>query len=128
MIRVFGHFAQWFSIDEKKQRLRCAGHIINLVVKALLFGKGISKFLRELGAVRDADTFKLWRTKGPIGKLHNIVKYINRSDQRRQEFLKDQAAVTPADDEIFEYELVRRRRYPVEFNILYDSKIGRASC
>lgn len=98
--------AQWLDINEKKQRLRCAGHIINLVVKAMLFGKGIGKFLRELGAVKDADTFKLWRTRGPIGKLHNIVKYINRSDQRRQEFLKEQATVTLPNDEIFEYELV----------------------
>ena len=29
-----------------------------------------------------------WRQKGPIGKLHNIVKFIRRSSQRREEFLR----------------------------------------
>jgi hypothetical protein len=28
------------SVDRKQSRLRCFGHIINLVVKALLFGAG----------------------------------------------------------------------------------------
>ena len=29
-----------------------------------------------------------WRRKGPLGKLHNIVVYIQRSPQRRSAFQK----------------------------------------
>lgn len=71
----------------KEQRLRCAGHIINLVVKAILYGDGISEFNRKIIGCSDSDAFTLWRKFGAIGKVHNTVKYIMRSDQRRQYFL-----------------------------------------
>ena len=75
------------GVDSTK-RLFCAGHIINLVVKAILFGEGISRFERDLIGASDQETFELWRKFGVIGKVHNIVKYIMRSDQRRQELEK----------------------------------------
>jgi len=70
------------------KRLFYAGHIINLVVKAILFREGISRFKRDLIGASDQETFELWRKFGVIGKVHNIVKYIMRSDQRRQELEK----------------------------------------
>jgi hypothetical protein len=36
-------------------RLRCAGHIINLVVKATLYGDGMSKWEEELAAAAPRD-------------------------------------------------------------------------
>ncbi len=54
------------TIDPKKQRLRCAGHIINLVVEAILFGEGVSKFERALAGAGDDEQFDLWRKRGPI--------------------------------------------------------------
>jgi hypothetical protein len=74
----------------KSRRLRCMGHMLNLICKALLLGDSISKFEKNLIHANDEETFKLWREKGAIGKAHNIVKYIMRSDIRRQELNKIQ--------------------------------------
>ena len=41
-------------IDPDRDHLHCAGHIINLVVKAILFGKGVSKLQRQLVGASDA--------------------------------------------------------------------------
>ncbi|KAM0710102.1 hypothetical protein Q7P35_002464 [Cladosporium inversicolor] len=67
-------------------RLRCLGHIINLVVKAILFGTTSNTFQKDLQGASDDDTFALWRKQGAIGYLHNLVTYITRSDRRLREF------------------------------------------
>jgi hypothetical protein len=95
------------SIDEKEHRLRCAGHIFNLVTKAILYGKGVSKWQKRLLGASDEDTFRLWREKGCIGKVHNFVKYVGRSEIRRQEFAALQLAQSAAKGEkIFAYKLI----------------------
>lgn len=75
-----------FDIDVGNSRLRCLGHIINLVVKALLIGKGVSKLERKLAGASYDEAFKIWNSKGPIGKLHNICVYINFSSKRQEMF------------------------------------------
>lgn len=72
------------GVDCKQSRLRCFGHIINIVVKALLFGTGSASLQQQLGEAGDDEAFKVWREQGAIGKLHNIVFYITRSDRRRR--------------------------------------------
>lgn len=72
---------------QPNQRLRCVGHIINLVVKAILFGEGITEFTEGIIGCSDGEAFSLWRKFGAVGKVNNTVKYIMRSDQRRQFFL-----------------------------------------
>jgi len=37
-----------YSLKKDEVRLRCQGHIHNLVVKALLYGEGLAKFQKEL--------------------------------------------------------------------------------
>jgi hypothetical protein len=76
------------SLDVRQQRLRYLGYIINLIVSSLLFGTGAgSKSLqKQLGEVAYEDAFEIWREQGLIGKLHNIVYYITRSDKRRRAF------------------------------------------
>ena len=71
-------------IQPSRDRLRCAGHVLNLIVKALLFGKGVSKFQRVLRGAADVQAFEAWSKKGPIGRLHNIATWVNRNDARRQ--------------------------------------------
>ena len=66
----------------------CLGHIINLIIQAILFGKGLSCFQKDLAGAGDNEVFKIWRACGVIGKVHNIVKYIMRSDQCRQQLVK----------------------------------------
>src|SRR5947199_8306000 len=75
------HLGNHFGISER--RLRCFGHIINLVVKALLFEKDAEAFEREtIHAAQIEDDLKelrAWRKRGPVGKIHNIVTHIRRT-------------------------------------------------
>ena len=85
----------------KRSRLRCSGHILNLIVKSILYGQGISSFAREIVGCSDKETFELWRRFGAIGKVHNTIKWIMRSDSRRQLFISYQKTDLTNDDELF---------------------------
>jgi hypothetical protein len=80
--------ARILGIDVKESRLRCFGYVVNLVVKALLYGSKLSTLQQELGAAAGDDeaAFKIWREQGSIGRLHNLVTYISRSNSRRRAF------------------------------------------
>jgi hypothetical protein len=67
-------------------RLRCAGHIINLVVKATIYGKGVSRWEEELANAPLKQQFKLYRKLGVVGKLHNFVNAVCASHKRRELF------------------------------------------
>jgi hypothetical protein len=67
-------------------RIRCAGHIINLIVKATIYGKGVSKFEEALAAATPIDQFKLHSQFGVVGKLHNFVNAVCASHKRRKIF------------------------------------------
>lgn len=83
------------SMDLTAMRLRCFGHIVNLVVKVLLFGTNLSAFEKDLDRASDNEAFDLWRQQGSIGHLHNIVTYISRSNQRIRAFKAVQRAISP---------------------------------
>ena len=76
----------------EQRRLRCMGHIINLAAQAFLLGEAPPQvFEAELVIAQqskdvEAKERELWQKKGPLGKLHNIVKFIRRTPQRRQAF------------------------------------------
>ena len=78
------------KIKRQQRRLRCLGHIINLCAQALILGKDADKSLRKLEAAHIGSDWekigKIWRKHGSIGKLHNIIRYIRMTPQRRQEF------------------------------------------
>ncbi|KAG6996788.1 putative AC transposase [Fusarium oxysporum f. sp. conglutinans] len=76
--------------DIKARRMRCYGHVLNLVARAFLFGKDAESFELEsdingMRGLQEQD-LRHWRSKGPIGKLHNIVKFIRSSPQRSEYF------------------------------------------
>jgi hypothetical protein len=73
-------------VSHSKKRFQCFGHIINSVVKALLFGIRSSAFQKDLQEASDLESFKIWRQQGSIGHLHNIVTYIACSEQRVRDF------------------------------------------
>lgn len=77
------------SYDPKVHRLRCQGHIINLAAKAFLFVTGSEKLERGESDLHNVTLkhIETWRRKGPLGKLHNFVVFIQRSVQRTQKFL-----------------------------------------
>jgi hypothetical protein len=58
--------------------------IINLVVKALLFGEGVSAWEKELMESSEEQRAALRSLKGVIGKLHNFVIYIRKFLNRQQ--------------------------------------------
>jgi hypothetical protein len=89
----------WGKSEVHTRRLRCFGHIINLVAQAFLFGAESEVFVYTLDQLEkqiDEGTIKtkLWKLCGPIGKLHYTVVYIRKTPQRRQEF---QAGGTDCD-------------------------------
>jgi len=78
-----------FGFDWRQRRLRCMGHIINLIARQILFGQDPDAFEAEASIAKDVKReLLLWRRHGPVGKLHNIVIWISRSPQRVQRFLK----------------------------------------
>jgi len=73
-----------FGFKPKERRLRCAGHIINLIARHLLFG-----FDKKLFEFEDAilanmrDELKRWRRTGPVGRAHNLIVWTYSSPSRR---------------------------------------------
>jgi hypothetical protein len=100
------------SVDVRESRLRCFGHIVNLVVKAILYGD--SQLQKELDDCGDREAFRVWREQGAIGKLHNIVTYIGGSDKRRKGFEQSQKV----DASGLSLQLVKDLR--VRWNSTYD--------
>jgi hypothetical protein len=67
-------------------RIHCVGHIINLVVKATIYGKRVSKFEERFAAATPLDQFKLFSKLGAVSKLHNFVNAVCASHKRREAF------------------------------------------
>jgi len=96
--------AEQFGFIADERRLRCMGHVVNLVAKQLLFGDEPELFELEASVVAACELRKaiqLWRNHGPIGKLHNVVTWIYRSPQRRQLFLTVQQSLLEESAIIF---------------------------
>jgi hAT family C-terminal dimerisation region len=106
------------NIDDtvEHRRLRCLGHVINLAAKSFLFGANSDVFEKEIDMAQLEDEQverDIWRKRGPVGKLHNVVKYIRNTPQRREDFediargelqrQKDRIAVTALPDEEAEF-------------------------
>jgi DNA-binding helix-hairpin-helix protein with protein kinase domain len=63
--------AEDLAFDASKRHVLCIGHVINL----------------EHAVTAEAVELAAWRRKGPIGKLHNIIRYILHSSERQDAFL-----------------------------------------
>jgi hypothetical protein len=83
---ILKELATQFDINVSYSCLRCLSYIINLVIKALLFGKGVSKLKRKLAGALYNKTFKIWNGIGLIGKFYNICVYINHNLTRMTAF------------------------------------------
>jgi hypothetical protein len=74
-----------FGFDPQERRLRCAGHVINLIARHLLFGFDKNLFeLEESLPVNLKEELKRWRRSGPVGKAHNLIVWTYASPQRRK--------------------------------------------
>jgi hypothetical protein len=89
-IKTLARTWSWKDSDVPRRRLRCIGHIINLVAQAFVLGEKQTEFEEVLHAEQNdlelEGRQKLWNICGPIGKLHYIVVYILRTPQRRAAF------------------------------------------
>jgi hypothetical protein len=72
------------------RRLRCLGHIINLVANAFLFGSDAKAFENDDWDDLEA-AYELWQANGPVALVKYIVVFIRASDQRRAAFDRLQA-------------------------------------
>jgi hypothetical protein len=118
-LKVLSTYLPSMQLDPVKQRLRCAGHIYNLVCKAILYGvdsdcladasqasqapptmTSVSAFEATINGGSD-DEAKLiaWRKKGPVGKLHNTVIHIKENPARRLRFESKQRELVTPDEE-----------------------------
>jgi hypothetical protein len=73
-IEELGRKLQWR--DPASRRIRCFGHILHLVARAMLFVND-GNALEDL----DPDDFDEWTKAGPVGKLHNLVVWVSRSNK-----------------------------------------------
>lgn len=83
------------SIDADHRYVLCMGHVINLVAHQVLFGTDVEAFEHELEVNITTEAVELasWRKKGPIGRLHNLIRYITHSSKRQDAFLALQTAI-----------------------------------
>ena len=76
--------------QRRARRLRCLGHVINLSIKAFLYGKEYDAFKKDIESTKEKSDLlkelKIWRERGPVRRLHNIIIFICRSPQRRDRF------------------------------------------
>jgi hypothetical protein len=70
-----------------EHRIRCAGHNISLIVKATIYGAGVSKFEQQLAQAAPIEQFKLYQQHGVVSKLHNFVRAVCASHKRRELFV-----------------------------------------
>lgn len=88
---ILKELCPWMTSQQRRhRRLRCLGHIINLCRQAFLMGRNCEKQLAKLeGHYLRGDYAKveeLWKKHGCLGRLHNLVRYIRLTPQRREEF------------------------------------------
>ena len=98
----------------KHRRIRCHGHVINLVVQAFLFMDSkeaveeVCKEIEELDqASYDMEMIEAWkknkslgwRQMGPLGKVHNIAIHIRANDYRYNQFKKRAGRVLALDND-----------------------------
>ena len=74
----------------KHFRLRCYGHILNLAAKAFFYGMDDDANNKELvssiGKVDQKRALGALQGRSPVKKLHNLVRFVRVSSQRRELF------------------------------------------
>jgi len=108
----FRHHRLSRTITSKEARLRCSRHIINLVVRSLFFGTSVEAL--QLDSVE----FETWRRIGPIGRLHNTIRRVRGSPQRRKRFLGFQSNDSDSDLEPLMARQNNDTRWDSTFNMI----------
>ncbi|KAG7410168.1 putative AC transposase [Fusarium oxysporum f. sp. raphani] len=88
---ILKELCPWMDSKQRRhRRLRCLGHIVNLCCQAFLMGRNCEKYLAKLEKHYQRGDYakveELWKRFGCLGRLHNLVRYIRLTPQRREEF------------------------------------------
>jgi hypothetical protein len=88
---ILKELCPWMTPKQRRhRRLRCLGHIINLCCQAFLMGRDCERYLAKLEKHYQRGDYakveELWKRFGCLGRLHNLVRYIRVTPQRREEF------------------------------------------
>ncbi|RKK51753.1 hypothetical protein BFJ69_g17925 [Fusarium oxysporum] len=88
---ILKELCPWMDSKQRRhRRLRCLGHIVNLCCQAFLMGRNCEKYLAMLEKHYQRGDYakveELWKRFGCLGRLHNLVRYIRLTPQRREEF------------------------------------------
>ncbi len=79
------------DLDLGEQRLRCMGHIINLIAKAFIFGNKSETFEADIAIAENTNDLeaeiRLQGKQNAIGKLHNLIRFIRASLQMEAMFM-----------------------------------------
>ncbi len=78
--------AKEMGFDPILKRLRCMGHIINLIAESYIFGQDASSWEDNFKKAGPGERRKLWRQRGELGKLHNLVMHVIASGKRTHIF------------------------------------------
>jgi hypothetical protein len=113
---ALGNFLEEKGItwQPKRRRIRCHGHVINLIVQAFLFMdsktavEAACKLIEELDeASYDVDMIQAWKKRqdlgwremGALGKVHNTALHIRADNFRYNQFKKRAGQVLPLDND-----------------------------
>ena len=106
--RIESHWGQELDLawDANHWRIRCIGHIINLVVQAFLFANiiGIEELesydeMDRNGELGDKEAKRVkFRLLGPLGQAHNIVVHTRGSAGHTEAFRKLAKRMIPIDN------------------------------
>ena len=76
--------------DRSKRWIRCLPHTLNLAAQVFLLGDDPESFAAGVGLAEFRNDLEelqeLWRSRGFIGKLTNIIRHVRRSPKQREEF------------------------------------------
>jgi hypothetical protein len=75
--------------DHVSRRIRCFGHILNLVVKAFLWGENpmvLEVADDDTNPEEQLEALRAWRKNGPLGRLYNCIRHVLKTPQRREQF------------------------------------------
>ena len=113
------------NLDLEEWRLRCMGNIINLIARALIFGNESETFEADIAIAENINdleaAMRLWRKQVAIGKLHNLIRFIQASSQRKAMFI-DIAESFPSEVDkldISKYHLTIIHDNPTRWNSTY---------
>ena len=83
---ILVELAKTIGFDPKAKRLRYMGHVLNLIAEAYLYGQDASDFEKQFKEQGLSGRRKMWRDRGELGKLHNLVAHVMASGKRSDLF------------------------------------------